>query len=207
MLEEVVMLTDQQRREVVSAWLLRLKLDKLFPYRKINRKKNIFFFNSYEKYLLLDHHLDKLVIVDLTITVKVGLLDHFLDLFLCELLTKVGHDVSQFSGGDESISVLVENLESFHQFFLRVGILHLLGHQTQKLSEINSTTSVVIDFIDHIVQFSFCWGLTKRTHNSSQLLSGNGAIAVLVEEQERFLEFGNLFVRELRGGGGLGHGA
>jgi hypothetical protein len=40
-----------------------------------------------------------------------GFTDHLINLFVAKLLTKIGHDVAKLSGGDETISVLVENLE------------------------------------------------------------------------------------------------
>merc|ERR1712057_41647 len=154
---------------------------------------------------LLDHHLDKLVVVDLSITIEVGLLDHLVDLFLRELFTKVGHDVSQLSGRDEAVSVLVKDLEGLHQLLLRIGVLHLLGHQTQELGEVNGAAAVVIDLVDYVVQLGLRGGLAKRTQDGAQLLGGDGSIAVLVEKQESLLEFGNLFVGELRGSSGIGH--
>lgn len=38
------------------------------------------------------------------------LTNHFIDFLIGELLAQVGHDVSEFSGTDETITVLVKNL-------------------------------------------------------------------------------------------------
>jgi len=46
-------------------------------------------------HLLGHHHLDELLIIDLAITVRVGLTNHLVNLFICEFLTQVRHDVAQ----------------------------------------------------------------------------------------------------------------
>jgi hypothetical protein len=60
--------------------------------------------------LLGHHHLHELLVVDLAITIDIGLTDHLIDLLVGELLTQVGHDVTQLGGGDETISIAIEDL-------------------------------------------------------------------------------------------------
>merc|ERR1711988_2029377 len=49
-----------------------------------------------QTHCLLGHHdLDELLVVDLAVTVNVGLADHLIDLLVGELLTEVGHDVTK----------------------------------------------------------------------------------------------------------------
>ena len=55
-----------------------------------------------EKNLAWHHHLDELLVVDLAITVDVGLADHLIDLLISELLAQIGHDVTQLRGGDKT---------------------------------------------------------------------------------------------------------
>lgn len=62
----------------------------------------------------------------MTITIDISLADHFIDFLVCELLTKVGHDVAQFRGRDVAIAILVEHAESFLDFLLRIRILYSL---------------------------------------------------------------------------------
>ena len=47
------------------------------------------------------------------------------------------------------------------------------------------------------LQLSLCGVLAKRAHDSAQLLGGDGAITVLVEQGERLLELGNLLFCQL----------
>lgn len=51
---------------------------------------------------------------------------------------------------------------------------------------------------------SFCWKM-RGTMVQSFLSNETLTISILVEEQEGLLEFGDLLVAKLRGGGGLGH--
>lgn len=45
--------------------------------------------------LLGNHHSDKFLIVNLTITIDIGFTDHLVNLFVSELLTQVGHNMPQ----------------------------------------------------------------------------------------------------------------
>lgn len=45
--------------------------------------------------LLCHHHLDKLLVVDLAIPVNICLSYHLVYLLICQLLSQVGHDMSQ----------------------------------------------------------------------------------------------------------------
>lgn len=49
--------------------------------------------------------------------------------------------------------------------------------------------TVSIHFVDHVLQFSFCWVLTQWPHDSPKFLCCDGAITIFVEQGESFLEF------------------
>merc|ERR1711924_275685 len=129
-------------------------------------------------------HLDELLIIDLAIAINVGLADHLIDLFISELLPEVGHHVPQLRSTDESIAIAVENLESFDELLLRVSVLHLTSHQRKELWEIDGSIAISVHLVDHVLQFGLSWVLPEGTHHCTQLLGGNGAITVLVEEGE-----------------------
>merc|ERR1719215_1240220 len=67
---------------------------------------------------LSHHHLHELLVVDLPISVNVGLADHLIDLFVRQLLAKVRHHMTQLGGADEAIAVAIENLEGLDQLLL-----------------------------------------------------------------------------------------
>ena len=118
----------------------------------------------------------------------------------------------QFSSGNEAIPVLIENPEGFPYFFLSVGVLHLPGHHGEELGEVNGPVAIRINFIDHVLELSFgrilpersrggkwavkdtishCITLQAIPHDGSELLCGDGAVSILVEQRKSFLEFGN----------------
>jgi hypothetical protein len=97
------------------------------------------------KFLLGHHHLDKLFVVDLAVAINIRFANHFIDFLVRELLTKVGHNVTQLGSRDETVSVLVKDLEGFKDLFFGVGVLHLASHHCQELGEVNGTTAVGIN--------------------------------------------------------------
>merc|ERR550537_12012 len=75
------------------------------------------------------HHLDKLLVVDLTITVNISLSDHFIHFFISELLAEICHHMTQLCCTDEAITITIEHLEGLDEFLFRVCVLHLPCHQ------------------------------------------------------------------------------
>ena len=51
-----------------------------------------------------------------------------------------------------------------------------------------------VHLIDHVLELSLGGVLAKRAHDRAQLLGGDSAIAVLVEERECLLVLGDLFL-------------
>merc|ERR1719272_1178843 len=143
---------------------------------------------------LLGHHdLDKLFVVNLSVTIDISLTDHLIDFLVGELLAKVGHDVTKLSSGDETVAILVENLEGL----LGIGVLHLASHQVEELWEIDGSGAISINLVDHVLELSLSWVLAEGTHDGSKLLGGNGTITILVEQGECLLELGDLLFGKL----------
>jgi len=149
------------------------------------------------QHLVGHHHLDELLVVDLAITIDISLADHLIDLLVGELLAEVCHDVAELGGGDETIAVLVEDLERLLDLLLGVGVLHLARHHGQELGEVDGAIAISVNLVDHVLQLSLGGVLSQRPHDGSELLGGDRAIAILVEEGERLLELGNLLVGKL----------
>ena len=59
--------------------------------------------------------------------------------------------------------------------------------------------TIGVHFVDHVLKFGLSRILTQRPHDGAELLGGDGAIAIFVEEGEGFLELGNLFLGQLIG--------
>ena len=64
-------------------------------------------------------------------------------------------------------------------------------------SIVNKFNTISINFINHILEFSFCGVLSKWSHDCAQLLGGDGAVTIFVEEREGLFEFGNLLFSQL----------
>ena len=95
--------------------------------------------------LLGHHHLDELFVVDLSISIDISLTDHLIDFLVSELLTKVGHKVTQFGGRNEAVSILVEDLESLEDLLFAISVLHLASHHCEEFWEVNSSRTVGIN--------------------------------------------------------------
>merc|ERR1719410_877696 len=156
---------------------------------------------EFEHASLGHHHLDKLFIIDLTISIHIGLPDHFINLFIGQLLPKVCHYMAELSSANESVAIAVKDFEGFHELLLSIGVLHLSGHERQELREVNRPIAISINLVDHVLQLCLRWVLAQRTHYCAQLLRCDSAITIFIEERKCLFEFCNLFLCEL-----VGHG-
>lgn len=68
----------------------------------------------------LRHHADKLNEVDLSVTVQVEVLHHFVDFLFAEVLADTAHDLLEFGSGYLAVSVFVEYLERLFEHVLVV---------------------------------------------------------------------------------------
>jgi hypothetical protein len=146
----------------------------------------------YINLLFLHHKLDELVVVDSAITVLVSLPDHLINLVIGELLTDGGHDMSEFSSGNEAVVITVENLEGLADLLLGVGVLHLARHHGKEFREVDGAVVVSVDLVDHVLKLRLGGVLAERAHDGSKLLGGDLTITILVKQGEGLLELGDL---------------
>jgi len=90
--------------------------------------------------LLGHHHLNELLVVDLSITVDVCFPDHFVALFVRQLLTKVGHDMAQLCAKIVSLNLSRNNQQRNSPAALIKPLPSL--SKTLKASMISSSLSV-----------------------------------------------------------------
>ena len=67
------------------------------------------------------HQADELLLVDVTVTIEVGITDHLVDLRLGEPLTEVSHDVTELGSGDQTAAIAIEDHEDITERLLSVG--------------------------------------------------------------------------------------
>ena len=75
---------------------------------------------------IFEHHLGKLIIGDLSVTVLVNLLDNLRNNVLIKVLTE-GENLFDFINGDGTTAVFVEHFESSLQLVIRQEILFIQG--------------------------------------------------------------------------------
>ena len=94
----------------------------------------------------------------------------------------------QLCCGDEPVSIFVEDPKCFSYLLLGVRVLHLPGHHREELGEVDGPVPIGVHLVDHVLQLGLGGVLTQRPHHGAQLLSGDGAVPVLVEQAEGFFE-------------------
>merc|ERR1719162_650996 len=90
------------------------------------------------------HDAEKLLFVDLTVSITISLIDHFLQLLICHAFTKLLGDTLKVLERDFSSLVVVKEAESLQDFILRVAIQDLMGHHLEKLFILNGSTAISI---------------------------------------------------------------
>ena len=113
------------------------------------------------EHLLGHHHADELIVVNVTITVDIGITDNLIEFLLVD---EVGHGVTQFGSRYQTVTITIENLEGLNQL---VSVLHLTRHEGEELREIDGTVAVSIDFLYHILELSLGRVPTKVSHDST----------------------------------------
>ncbi len=60
------------------------------------------------------HHSYELLIVNVTISIQVGLFNHFVHFLVCEFFAQICHYVSELCGRYKSVTVSIENPKSLN---------------------------------------------------------------------------------------------
>ena len=122
----------------------------------------------------LGHHdFDKLLIVDLPVTVNICLANHLVNLLVGQLLAEIGHHMAELCSRDETVLILVKHAEGLLQLLLRISVFHLARHEVQEFWEINGTIPISINLVYHVLQLSLSWVLPKWPHHGSKFLGCN----------------------------------
>lgn len=120
--------------------------------------------------------------------IDISLVNHLVNLAVGQTLAKVGEDVTELGSRDVTVAVLVKDLESLLDLLLRVGVNHLAGHHRQELGKVDCAVAVSIHFVDHVLKVSLGRVLAEGAHDCAELLGGDGAIAILIEQGEGLCE-------------------
>merc|ERR1712060_783057 len=84
---------------------------------------------SQRAFSLCHHHLDEFLVIDLAITINVGLPNHLIDFLIGKLLAQVRHHMTELRRADEPVPITIEDLEGFDELLFCVCVFHLASHQ------------------------------------------------------------------------------
>ena len=136
----------------------------------------------------LTHDAHELFLRDLTISVTVGLFNHFGDFIVGHVLSELLGDALEVSEGDFACLVIVEETESLEHLFAGVSLGHLLGHHVEELWVVDDSGAVLVDVGDHFLDLLSLWLEAKSAHGDLELLLVDVATAVSIEQIEGFLD-------------------
>merc|ERR1712028_159609 len=94
------------------------------------------------------HDAEKLLFVDLTVSITISLIDHFLQLLIRHAFTKLLGNALEVLERYFASLVVVKEAESLQDFILRVAIQDLMGHHLEKLFILNGTAAIIIHIRD-----------------------------------------------------------
>ena len=96
------------------------------------------------------HDSEEFVLVDLSVAVPVGLVDHLLELLVGHVFPELLGDALEVAEGNLSSLVIVKEAEGLEDLLAGVLLGHLRGHHFKELGEVNGSRSVLVNVGDHL---------------------------------------------------------
>merc|ERR1719188_1334796 len=152
--------------------------------------------HSSEQVSLL-HDAQELLLIHFAIPIPISLVYHLLQFFVRHTFAKFFCHPFQVLERYLSGLVVIEQAECLQNFILWVPVQYLMCHHLQELFVFDSTTSVVINVRNHLLNLLLLWFKTQRTHGNFKLLGIDGARPIGVEVIEGFLDFLLLLLSKL----------
>merc|ERR1719161_94531 len=113
------------------------------------RTKSIKCIDSEEVGLL--HDPEELLLVHLTITVTICLVDHFLKLLISHPLSQLLGNTLKVLERDLARLIVVKEAESLQDLVLRIAVQDLVRHHLQELLVLNRATAIIVHIRDHFL--------------------------------------------------------
>merc|ERR1719350_1875122 len=142
---------------------------------------------SSEQVCLL-HDAQELLLIDLTVAITIGLIDHLLQLFIGHALTQLLCNALQVLEGDLARLIVIEETECLQDFILGIAIQDLVSHHLQELLIPNGAGAVVVYIGDHLLDLLLLWFEAQGAHGDLQLLGVDLAGAICVEQVKSLLD-------------------
>ena len=109
------------------------------------------------------HEGDKLLVVNLSVPVSIGLPDQVLHLLLGQP-PQAAHHLPQLRDRDQPVPVPVKDPEDLPDVLLAAGVLHLLGHHGEELGEVDSSAAVSVHLVDDVPELVLGLVLAQLGH-------------------------------------------
>lgn len=103
----------------------------------------------------------ELLLGDNSVMINVSSLDHLLQSVVVSELSEVFSDFSEIFKGNESSLLGVKSNEDFVDLISSLVVSGSGSHHVEKLRELNLTTSVLIEFCNHLID-CLCLGLNTE---------------------------------------------
>mmetsp|Transcript_34360 Transcript_34360/g.58296 ORF Transcript_34360/g.58296 Transcript_34360/m.58296 type:complete len:215 (+) Transcript_34360:1707-2351(+) len=139
---------------------------------------------SFSKQVCLLHNPDEILLADLSITIPIGFIYHFLQLFVRNALPKFHGNSFEIAERNLSSLIVIEQSKRLDHLLPRISLTHLRRHHGQELVEIHLGIPILIDLGDQFAYFLLARFESQGAHGHLELLRVDGPRAIRVEEVE-----------------------
>merc|ERR1719238_59993 len=96
------------------------------------------------------HDAEELLLVDLAITITVGLVNHLLELLVGHVLTELLRDTLEVLEGDLAGLIVVEETEHLDDLLAGVAVTHASGHHVEELVEVDGAGAISVEEVESL---------------------------------------------------------
>ena len=118
----------------------------------------------------LFHDPDKLFFTNLSISISVSFVNHFLELFICHGFAQFSSNSFQILEGKFSCVIIVKKPESFKNFLSWVSFADLSCHEFHEICKLNHSFAISINLSDEFLDFLFFGLKAEGSHGDFEFL-------------------------------------
>lgn len=118
----------------------------------------------------LFHDTNKLLLVDFSVSVTIGLIDHLLELLVSHCFAQFSCDSLQILQRDLASAVIIEKSKSLEDLLSWISLCDFASHQLHEICEFNDSFSLSIHFGDHLLDFLLLGLEAKSSHGNLEFL-------------------------------------
>lgn len=132
--------------------------------------------------------------------VRVDLLDHNVQLLVCQLIVELPKNLAQASGGNVSVALLVVKSESLPQFLLQSLVVLFddeFGSQLNEFTKLQAARLISIHLLDQLFENLFIERLTHQSQDIGNRLRRDAAAFLMIKAVESLLQNRDLLRSEI----------